>query len=150
MKSLLLAGFLILTPSQAFAQTSSSTIPSPRSADFVEENLASPTGHDVSAGLASYTYREPGEQAISIHGVKFVGEYTGTLSLNTRQHWFLQGQLRSTLGSATYEGWCSPFLITPSNASPNGYRWISAMRRRAPRTATTIGTLKRVPWSERT
>jgi hypothetical protein len=121
MRVLLLSGLLALIAPHAWAQTSDPTTSSPRVADAVDDNLATPTGHDVSAGVASYTYREPGQQTISIHGVKFVGEYTGTLPLNTRQHWFLQGQVRSTLGSATYDGWCSPFLITPSNASPNGY-----------------------------
>ena len=71
--------------------------------------------------MASYTYREPGAQGISIHGAKIVAEYTGTLSLNKRQHWFAQAQLRGTLGNVTYDGWCSPFLITPNSTSPNGY-----------------------------
>ena len=45
----------------------------------------------------------------------------GTLSLNERQHWFANAQLRGTFGNAAYDGWCSPFLITPNSASPNGY-----------------------------
>ena len=63
-------------------------LPPPPSTAAVETNLATPTGHEVSAAIASYTYREPGAQSISIQGAKFVGEYTGTLSLNKRQHWF--------------------------------------------------------------
>jgi hypothetical protein len=117
----LLSGLLTLSASQAFAQTSDASAGSAPAADAVNDGLSTPAGHEVSAGLASYTYREPGEHAISIHGVKFVGEYAGTLPLNTRRHWFVQADLRSTLGTATYTGWCSPFVITPNNASPNGY-----------------------------
>jgi hypothetical protein len=29
--------------------------------------------------------------------------------------------VRGTIGNATYDGWCVPWLITPSSASPNGY-----------------------------
>lgn len=110
MKILFLTSVVTLVASQAFAQTAP-----------VEGSLATPTGHELSAGVASYTYREPGAQAISIHGVKFVGEYTGTLSLNRQHHWFAQAQARATLGNAAYNGWCSPFLITPNSESPNGY-----------------------------
>lgn len=89
------------------------------SAQTPEAGLATPTGHDVSAGIASYTYREPeGDQPISIHGPKFVADYNGTFALD---NWFAQAELRGTVGSATYDGWCSPFLITPNKASPNGY-----------------------------
>jgi len=113
-------GVITLFASHAFAQTPDPVAPSDRSA--VEEvNLATPTGHEVSAGFASYTYREPGAHAISIHGARFVGDYTGTLSLNKQRQWFAQGQVRGTLGNVGYDGWCSPFLITPDNASPNGY-----------------------------
>jgi hypothetical protein len=112
MKTLFVTGVLTLMASPAFAQ-------SPGAA--VDTGLATPTGHDVSAGLASYTYREPGTQAISIHGAKFLAEYTGTLSLNRRRHWFAEAQLRGTLGNTTYNGWCSPFLIAPNGDSPNGY-----------------------------
>jgi len=115
---------MTLMASQAFAQTPDSMPSSTRSPAVVEASLATPTGHEVSAGVASYTYREPGVQGgqgISIHGAKFVGEYTGTLSLNREHHWFAQAQLRGTVGNVTYDGWCSPFLITPNSASPNGY-----------------------------
>ena len=70
---------------------------------------------------AATPIREPGALSISIHGAKFGGEYTGTLSLNKRQHWFAQANVRGTIGNVTYTGWCSPFLITPNSASPNGY-----------------------------
>lgn len=103
---------MTLVASHAFAQT-------PPAA--AENGLATPTGHEVSAGVASYTYREPGAQAISIHGAKFVGEYTGTLPINRQRHLFAQAQLRGTFGNAAYNGWCSPFFIQPNNASPNGY-----------------------------
>ena len=86
-----------------------------------QDTLTTPTGHEVSVGVASYTYREPGSQAISIHGVKGIADYMGTMSLSKRRRWFLQGQLRGTLGNTRYDGWCSPFLITPDSTSPNGY-----------------------------
>ena len=107
MNILFLAGVAALVSSQVFAQTDAS--------------LATPTGHEVNASVGSYTYAEPGAQSISIHGVKVGGEYTATLSLSKRRHWFAQADVRGTIGSVTYTGWCSPFLITPTSASPNGY-----------------------------
>jgi hypothetical protein len=43
-----------------------------------------------------YTYEEPGDLSISIHGPKIGGGYTGTLSLGKSWHWFAQadGHLR--------------------------------------------------------
>jgi hypothetical protein len=87
----------------------------------VEDRLATPTGHYVNVSLDSYTYVEPGAMGISIHGPKFGGEYTGTVSLSKRQHWFAQVNVRGIMGNVTYTGWCSPWLITPNSASPNGY-----------------------------
>ena len=107
MNILFLAGVAVLISSQAFAQTDAS--------------LATPTGHEVNASVGSYTYTEPGAHSISIDGVKVGGEYTATLSLSKRRHWFAQADVRGTIGSVTYTGWCSPFLITPTSASPNGY-----------------------------
>ena len=75
----------------------------------------------MNASVGSYTYIEPGAQRISIHGAKVAGEYTATLSLNKPRHWFAQTTLRGMLGNVAYTGWCSPFLITPNSASPNGY-----------------------------
>jgi hypothetical protein len=122
MKILVVTGGLItLFASHAFAQARDPSSPSDRSGAVEEVSLATPTGHQVSAGFASYTYREPGAHEISIHGARFVGDYTGTLSLNKQRQWFAQVQLRGTLGNVGYDGWCSPFLITPDNASPNGY-----------------------------
>jgi len=123
MKTFVVTGFMTLIASQAFAQTPDSMAPSTRSNATVEANLATPTGHELSAGVASYTYHEPGAQDISIHGAKFLADYTGTLSLNKRRHWFAQAELRGTLGNVTYNGWCSPFVITPNSASPNGYEF---------------------------
>jgi hypothetical protein len=109
MRTLFLAGALTLVASPALAQAP-------------ESNLATPTGHDVSVGIASYTYSEPeGDQAISIHGAKFVTDYNFTFTLDKARRWFAQADLRATLGKATYDGWCSPFLITPNSVSPNGY-----------------------------
>src|SRR5262249_19587700 len=110
MKLICLTGAITLIASQALAQNGT-----------VEASLATPTGHDISAGLSSYTYREPGAQAISIHSTKFAVDYAGTLSLNKRRHWFAQAQARGVIGNAEYTGWCYPFVITPDGASPNGY-----------------------------
>jgi len=120
MKTLFVTGVMTLIASSAFAQAPDSMPGSPGSTAEVG-SLATPTGHEVSAGLASYTYREPGAQDISIHGARFVTDYTGTLSLSKQRQWFAQGQLRGTLGNVAYDGWCSPFLIVPNSDSPNGY-----------------------------
>jgi hypothetical protein len=81
MKTFGVMGVMTLIASQAFAQTPDSMPPSTRSTATVEADLATPAGHELSAGVASYTYREPGAQAISIYGAKFVADYTGTLSM---------------------------------------------------------------------
>jgi hypothetical protein len=44
------------------------------------------------------------------------------LSLNKQRLWFLQGDVRGSVGNTTYDGWCSPWQITPNSASPNGYQ----------------------------
>ena len=75
----------------------------------------------MNIGVGGYQYAEPGDTSISIHGPKLGGGYTGTMSLNRAQHWFLQADARGVFGSAAYDGWCSPYLITPDSASPNGY-----------------------------
>jgi hypothetical protein len=106
-KILFLAVIAALVSSQVSAQT--------------DDSLATPTGHEVNTSLGSYTYAEPGGLSITIHGVKVGAEYTGTLPLSRRHHWFAQANVRGTFGNVTYRGWCSPFLITPNNASPNGF-----------------------------
>ncbi|PYR62758.1 MAG: hypothetical protein DMF88_26620 [Acidobacteria bacterium] len=80
-----------------------------------------PTGQDVNATVSGYTYTEPSATSISIHGPKVGGEYTATLPLDQRRHWYAQGNVRGMIGTATYTGWCSPYLIRPNNTSPNGY-----------------------------
>ena len=102
-----LAGLAALISPQALAQD--------------DAGLATPTGNEVNVSIGGYTYTEPGTLSISIDGVKVGGEYTGTLSLNRRRRWFAQADVRGTIGDVTYTGWCSPFLITPNSASPNGY-----------------------------
>ncbi len=119
MKTLFVTGVLTLMGSHAFAQPPDSR--SSTSSTSTEAGLATQAGHELSAGVASYTYREPGDQAISIHGPKFVAEYTGTFLLNATSHWFARGNVRGTFGTTTYDGWCYPFVITPDNTSPNGY-----------------------------
>ena len=124
LKKLLVVGSIAFIPSQAFAQTSGSpstqSTLSPRAGD-VGTSLATPPGHEVNFGIGGYTYVEPGDTSISIHGPKFGGGYTGTVLLNPRQHWFLQTDAQGRFGHTTYDGWCSPFLITPDSTSPNGY-----------------------------
>jgi hypothetical protein len=122
-KIVFVAGVIALISSQGFAQTPdsirSSPAQPPRAA--VDASLATPTGHELNASVGGYTYIEPGTHRISIHGVKVGGEYTATLPLNRGRHWFAQAGARGTVGNVTYTGWCSPFLITPDTASPNGY-----------------------------
>src|SRR5262245_29647883 len=107
MKAFWCAGVLALISSHAFAQT--------------DERLATPVGHELNVTVSSYTYREPDAPGISIHGAKIGGEYTGTLSLNKRQHWFAQADARGLFGNTTYDGACAPWLIRPNSSSPNGY-----------------------------
>ena len=123
LKTFLIAGSLSLLTSPAFAQTAGSTSVRSPSVDDAQRvtSLATPAGHEVNFGIGGYKYVEPGDTSISIHGPKFEAGYTGTIALNPRRHWFLQGNGRGLFGSATYDGWCSPFLITPDNRSPNGY-----------------------------
>jgi len=83
--------------------------------------LATTTGHEVNVGVGGYKYVEPGTTSISIHGPKFSAEYSGTFSLSQSRHWFARANARGTTGHTTYDGWCSPFLITPDSSSPNGY-----------------------------
>jgi hypothetical protein len=123
MTKLLLAGAVSLISTQAFAQTSDalSTAPArPQDAAAVDATLATQTGHEVNVSVSGYTYAEPGPD-ISMHGPKLGGEYMGTLSFDTRRHWFIQGNVRAIAGDVTYDGSCSPWLITPDSASPNGY-----------------------------
>ena len=107
MKILLFVGVAALISSEALAQG--------------DAGLATPTGHEVNVSIGGYTYKEPGALSISIDGVKVGGEYTATLSLDKRRHWFAQADVRGSVGSVTYTGWCSPFLIAPNSGSPNGY-----------------------------
>jgi len=104
MKRLLFAVVIALISFPSFAQT-----------------LETPTGSEVNVSVGGYKYVEPGTTSISIHGPKFGGEYTGTLSLGQDGHWFAQTNARGTFGRTTYDGWCYPFLITPESTSPNGY-----------------------------
>jgi hypothetical protein len=119
MKRLLWAAVVVLMPVQAPAQTTDPA--QPHAAAAVDNGLATPTGHEVDFSLGAYTYSEPGDQSISIHGLKFGGDYSGTLLLSKQRLWFLQADVRGTIGNVTYDGWCSPWLITPDRTSPNGY-----------------------------
>jgi len=125
LKKLLVVGSIAFIPSQAFAQTfgsaSTQSTQSPGAGQAEANSLATPTGNEVNFGVAGYEYVEPGDTSISIHGPKVAFGYTGTMSLDSGQHWFLQADVQGLFGNATYDGWCSPFLITPDRASPNGY-----------------------------
>lgn len=119
----MIGGVVSLISTQTFAQTSGSQSNAPgqpSDAAAVDGGLATGTGHEVNVSVGSYTYAEPGPN-ISIHGAKLGGEYAGTLSLDKRRHWFIQGHVRAIAGDVTYDGSCSPWLITPDSASPNGY-----------------------------
>jgi hypothetical protein len=124
LKKLLVAGFIASIPSHTFAQTPSATsarsAPSPGAAP-VDASLTTVAGHEVSVGVGGYKYVEPGDTSISIHGPKFGVGYIGTISLNPARYWFFQMDARGLVGNTTYDGWCSPFLITPDNTSPNRY-----------------------------
>jgi hypothetical protein len=111
MRALQFVVAITLFSSQAFAQTGGAD----------DSRLATPTGHEANVSFGSYNYVEPGTTSISIHGPKFGGEYTGTLSLSRSRHWFAKANARGTLGNTAYDGWCYPFLIVPDNSSPNGY-----------------------------
>src|SRR5262245_14922880 len=103
----------VLISSNAFAQSGTSST--------AEIGLATAAGHELNVSLSSYTYREPDAPGISIRGPKIGVEYTGTLLLNERHHWFAQADARGLTGRATYRGACAPWLIRPNRASPNGY-----------------------------
>jgi hypothetical protein len=123
-RGVLFAASFAFIPYQAFAQAASSaTTPSDQSfgASQVESDLATPVGQEVTFGAGSYTYVEPGDSSISIHGPKFAAEYTVTTALNQGARWYLQADGRGLGGHTTYNGWCSPFVITPDGTSPNGY-----------------------------
>ena len=98
MRALQFAVVIALFSSQAFAQ----------SAVADDSILATPTGNEVNVSVGGYKYVEPGDTSISIHGPKFGGGYTGTLSLSQSRHWFAQVNVRGTLGNTTYDGWCCP------------------------------------------
>jgi hypothetical protein len=116
------AAALVLMAVPAFAQRNGEAVgPPAHVSTFGDEALATPLGQDVQVSVSHYTYTEPGDQSISIHGGKIGGDYTATLPLDRQRHWFAQIQFRGTTGSVTYDGWCSPFVITPNPTSPNGY-----------------------------
>jgi hypothetical protein len=124
MKRVWFAAAMTFIASYAFTQPPGSPSSPPaqvHGAAAADASVATPTGHEVNVSVGSYTYSEPGTLSISIHGLKIGSEYTGTRSLNPRQHWFAQANVRATVGNVTYDGWCSPFVITPNSSSPNGY-----------------------------
>lgn len=112
MKRFLVAAALTLSPLHLFAQTSGVQADAPPT--------TSP-GHELSFIVDGYDYVEPGDTRISIHGLKFGGEYAGTFLPLARAHWFVQGNVRANVGRTDYDGWCAPWFIRPDPRSPNGY-----------------------------
>lgn len=104
---------MVFTPAIAFAQTPATT---------TTRVLSTRLGHELNVSVQHYDYTEPPPVDISIHGPKFGGEYTGTVTLNRRRHWFAQFNVRGTGAVARYDGNCRPWQITPSSTSANGYR----------------------------
>ncbi len=104
----------VLLASPAFAQSTA--------APPAHSQLGTPKGHTLNVSLAGYTYGEPSNLSITIHGPKVGGEYTGTFSLGAGTGWFAQANARGTIGNTTYDGWCSPWQIEPNSSSPNGYQ----------------------------
>ena len=112
MKKIVLVCAFAFLPAQLFAQRSSAqndTAP------------ATPRGHELTVSLGGYNYVEPGDTRISIHGIKFGGEYLGTFVFDERSHWFAQANVRGNIGTTDYDGFCAPWFITPDRSSPNGY-----------------------------
>ena len=139
MKTLLLSGAMALVSSLAFAQApvSTSTSSARPNVPAAGASLATPMGHEVNVSVGSYDYVEPGDLRISIHGPTFGGEYVGRLSVNQHRRLFVEADARGMTGQVTYDGWCSPWLISPNAASPNGYElnlgdaWVSVTCRTA-------------------
>lgn len=112
-RSFALASLMTVAASVAFAQTAPGT-----SAAV----LTTRPGHELNISVQHYNYTEPDDVDISIHGPKFGGEYTGTMSISPRRRWFAQFNVRGTGAIARYDGWCRPWQIAPSSTSANGYR----------------------------
>ena len=122
-RCLFYASVMALLSSNAVAQTAASraSTAQPHEVAAGDSVLATPIGNEVNVSFGGYRYTEPGDLSIAIHGSKIGGGYTNTLSLSKRQRVFAQADVRGTVGNTTYDGWCSPFLITPDSTSPNGY-----------------------------
>lgn len=108
MRTVFLACVVALAPVQAIAQES-------------EVGLGTPAGHELGFSVSGYRYVEPLATPISIQGAKFGAEYTGAWMLDENREWFLQANGRGLFGSASYDGFCRPWLITPNSDSPNGW-----------------------------
>ena len=75
MKNLFVSVAIALISSEAFAQTSGSTsAPAAQPPGVaVDARLATAPGHEVNVSVGGYTYTEPGDLSISIHGPKIGG-----------------------------------------------------------------------------
>src|SRR6476646_487228 len=97
MMRFLLAGVaMALISSQPLAHPPASRS-APTAQPAADPSLGTETGHEVNVSVGGYDYVEPDGQRISIHGPKFGGEYTGTMSIGKRQHWFAKAGVRGTV-----------------------------------------------------
>jgi len=112
MKTFIFAAAITIAAASASAQTATAK---------ADEPPTTAPSQELTFDLSGYNYVEPGDTAISIHGLKFGGEYTGAFSLNSRHHWFARANVRAATGSTDYDGWCAPWFISPDRSSPNGY-----------------------------
>lgn len=87
------AAALVLIAAQAIAQ-----VPAPEAGS---DSVATPAGQDVAITVSRYNYQEPDAPGISIHGAKVGVDYTGTWSLDRRNHWFAQANVRGLVGTTT-------------------------------------------------
>jgi len=118
-KSLLLAGFMALTPGLVSAQTS----PAPKP-DIKPAALATRTGSEINVSAQHYNYTEPlgSEIDVKMTAPKVGAEYTGTVALGEKRAWFAQLNARGTGFITNYNGSCRPWQIEPDTTSPNGYK----------------------------
>ena len=105
---------------QAFAQASGSTSATqsthaPGAAQVDVSALATPAGHEVSFEVAGYEYVDPAIRAFRSSRAQVRRRYTGAMSLNSSQRWFLQADARGLLAvPPTMAGVCL-LKIAPDN-----------------------------------
>ena len=121
MKMLFVTGVMTLIASHAFAQTPDSIPPSARSTAAVETGLAHTDG---ARGECRHGQLHLSRARCPEHldtGRQVRGRIHRHAVAQQAPALVCPGPTAGHLGNAAYDGWCSPFLITPSGASPNGY-----------------------------